>query len=111
MHMWNNVIAGRNYDWSVEIKEATMSMRARHGREGGRFLEEVRRVVMEDRLDETFIDAHREPVEVFTYGGLIAHVLTFAAHRRLLVLRQALASAGNTTLRYGDPREWVAEAV
>ena len=38
MHMWNNVIAGRITTGQVEIKEATMSMRARHGREGGRFL-------------------------------------------------------------------------
>ncbi len=110
MHMWNNVIAGRDYDWSVEAGETITSMRERHSREGDRFLEEVRRVVTEDRLDETFIDAHREPVEVFTYGGLIAHVLTFAAHRRLLVLG-ALESAGNTALGYGDPRKWVAEAV
>ena len=110
MHMWNNVIAGRDYDWSVELGETITSMRERLSREGGRFFEEVRRVVTEDRLDETFIDAHREPVEVFTYGGLIAHVLTFAAHRRLLVLG-ALESAGKTTLGYGDPRKWVAEGV
>jgi hypothetical protein len=110
MHMWNNVIAGRDYDWSVEVGETIASMRERHSREGSRFLDEVRRVVTEDRLDETFIDAHCEPVEVFTYGGLIAHVLTFAAHRRLLVLG-ALESAGDTALGYGDPRRWVAEVV
>ena len=38
-----------------------------------------------DRLDDTFVDALCEPAEVFTYGGMIAHVLTFAAHRRTLV--------------------------
>ena len=48
-----------------------------------------------------------EPAEVFTYGGLIAHVLTFAAHRRLLVLG-ALESAGIPDLGNGDPRLWVA---
>ena len=61
------------------------------------------------RLDETFIDALCAPAEVFTYGGLIAHVLTFAAHRRLLVLG-ALESAGITDLGNGDPRLWVADA-
>ena len=65
--------------------------------------------VSEGRLDDTFIDAHCTPVEVFTYGGMIAHVLTFAAHRRVLVLG-ALESAGIPDLGNGDPRKWVAEA-
>jgi hypothetical protein len=110
MDMWNNVIAGRAYDWSVEDRESITSMRSRLDRAGRGFLDEVHRVVEEARLDETFIDAHSEPVEVFTYGGLIAHVLTFAAHRRLLVLG-ALEASGNASLGYGDPRKWVAEAV
>ena len=73
------------------------------------FLAEVRRVTSENRLDETFIDAHCSPPEIFTYGGLIAHVLTFAAHRRVMVLG-ALESAGISDLGAGDPRKWVAEA-
>jgi hypothetical protein len=68
----------------------------------------VRDVVAEGRLDETFVDAHCSPPEVFTYGGLIAHVLTFAAYRRTLVVG-ALGHAGITDLGYGDPRKWVAE--
>jgi hypothetical protein len=110
MDMWNNVMTGRDYDWSVEKDEPIASMRIRLDRAGTDFLSEVRRVGGEDRLDETFIDAHCEPVEVFTYGGLIAHVLTFAAHRRLLVLG-ALDAAGASSLGYGDPRKWVAEPV
>ncbi len=43
---------------------------------------------------------------VFSYGGLLAHVLTFAAHRRTLVCG-ALWSAGITDLGAGDPRELV----
>jgi hypothetical protein len=110
MDMWNKVMAGREYDWSVEENEPIASMRGRLDQAGNDFLDEVRRVVEEDRLDETFIDAHCDPVEVFTYGGLIAHVLTFAAHRRLLVLG-ALDAAGASSLGYGDPRKWVAEPV
>ena len=67
-------------------------------------------MVSEGRLDETFVDAHCTPPEVYTYGGLIAHVLTFAAHRRTLVVG-ALTSAGVDDLGYGDPRKWVAETV
>lgn len=110
MHMWNNVIAHRDYDWSLEENERVDDMERRLDGEGPTFLAHVREVVSEGRLDETFVDAHCSPPEVFTYGGLIAHVLTFAAHRRTLVVG-ALASAGVGDLGYGDPRTWVAEPV
>jgi AraC-like DNA-binding protein len=106
MDMWNHVIAEQPYDWSVEEHEPIRGMRARLAAVGPAFLDQVCRVVGEGRLDETFVDAECDPPEVFTYGGLIAHVLTFAAHRRILVLG-ALESAGISDLGNGDPREWV----
>jgi hypothetical protein len=39
---------------------------------------------------------------------MIAHVLTFAAHRRTLVVL-ALDKHGVTRLGWGDPMKWVAE--
>jgi AraC family transcriptional regulator len=110
MHMWNEVIAHRDYDWSLEDHELVADMRERLARQGAIFLGHVRDVVSEGHLDDTFVDAHCSPPEVYTYGGLIAHVLTFAAHRRTLVVG-ALASAGVGDLGYGDPRTWVAEGV
>ncbi len=110
MHMWNEVIAQRGYDWSVELQEPVASMAGRLETQGDIFRTHLRDVIADGRLDETFIDAHCNPPEVFTYGGLIAHVLTFAAHRRTLVVG-ALASAGVHDLGYGDPRKWVAEPV
>ena len=74
---------------------------------GPAFLEQVRDVVEEGRLDDTFIDALCEPVESFTYGGMIAHVLTFASYNRTLVV-QALMERGMTDLNWGDPLRWVA---
>ncbi len=109
MNMWNNVINDRPYEFDIEHHESVASMRSRLNREGAEFLAEVRRVTSENRLDETFVDAHCSPPEIFTYGGLIAHVLTFAAHRRVMVLG-ALESAGISDLGAGDPRKWVAEA-
>ena len=109
MDMWQNVINGRDYDMAIEAHEAIPDLRRRLDVAGPAFLAEVKRVAEGGRLDETFIDALCEPAEVFTYGGLIAHVLTFAAHRRLLVLG-ALESAGITDLGNGDPRLWVADA-
>jgi AraC family transcriptional regulator len=106
MDMWVNVINGRDYDMGIEAHESIADMRRRLEIAGPGFLAEVRRVVEGGRLDETFVDALCEPAEVFTYGGLIAHVLTFAAHRRILVLG-ALESAGVLDLGNGDPRRWV----
>jgi len=61
-------------------------------------------------LDDTFVDATCVPAAVFTYGGMIAHVLTFAAHRRTLV-SLALMRHGIEELGWGDPMLWVAEQV
>jgi hypothetical protein len=108
MGMWNAAMASREYDWSVEKHEPVASMRSRLAVEGPRYLGLVREVSAAGRLDDTFVDALCEPAEVFTYGGMIAHVLTFAAHRRTLVAG-ALIDAGITDLGAGDPRLWVAE--
>ena len=43
------------------------------------------------------------------YGGMIAHVLTFAAHRRTLVAL-ALSRHGVDELGWGDPMRWVAQS-
>jgi AraC family transcriptional regulator len=108
MGMWNAALANREYDWSVEQLESLTSMRRRLAEEGPTYLSHVREVVDAGRLDDTFVDALCEPAEVFTYGGMIAHVLTFAAHRRTLCVL-ALDRYGVTDLGWGDPMRWVAE--
>ena len=108
LDMWKAAIAGRTYDFSVEEGERVEDMRTRLAEAGRTFLGHVREVCDQGRLDETFVDAVCEPPEVFTHGGMIAHVLTFAAHRRTLVVG-ALHGAGITDLGAGDPMRWVAE--
>ncbi len=108
MGMWNAALATRDYDWSVEEHESLSSMRERLAVEGPTYLSHVRDVVAADRLDDTFVDALCEPAEVFTYGGMIAHVLTFAAHRRTLVVL-AFGRHGVEDLGWGDPMVWVAQ--
>jgi AraC family transcriptional regulator len=110
LDMWNAALAGRAYDFSVEEDERIEQMRTRLAEAGPTFIGQVREVCEQGRLDETFVDAVCEPAEVFTYGGMIAHVLTFAAHRRTLVVG-ALQDAGITDLGAGDPMRWVAEEV
>jgi AraC family transcriptional regulator len=109
MGMWNAAMATRDYDWSVEDHETLTSMRQRLDVEGAAYVAHVREVCEQGRLDDTFVDALCEPAEVFTYGGMIAHVLTFAAHRRTLVAL-ALDHHGIGELGWGDPMRWVAES-
>jgi AraC-like DNA-binding protein len=82
-------------------------LRSRHADAGSRFVALVNRLNDEGRFDESFVDTTCEPPRVFTYGGMVAHVLTFAAHRRC-VLVGAFHSAGITDLGFGDPMEFVA---
>ena len=69
------------------------------------FNEIVRSVRADDRWDDAFVDGLCTPAETFTYGGMIAHVVTFSAFRRLTALK-ALESLGASDLGYGDPIEW-----
>jgi hypothetical protein len=60
-----------------------------------------------DQLDqpiELSVDDDRQTVRSL----LIAHVLTFAAHRRTLVAL-VLKKAGAGDLGWGDPMRWIAE--
>ncbi|MGD9958428.1 helix-turn-helix transcriptional regulator [Nocardioides sp.] len=107
--MWNAALASRDYDWSLEDHESLASMRRRLDVDGPAYLAHVRDVVANDRLDDTFVDALCDPPEVFTYGGMIAHVLTFAAHRRTLVAL-AFGRHGVDELGWGDPMLWVARS-
>jgi AraC family transcriptional regulator len=106
--MWDAATHDRAYDFEIERGESISHMRARLADAGPAFLTQVREIVDDGRLDETFVDALCDPPEVFTYGGMIAHVLTFAAHRRTLVCG-ALVDAGVPDLGAGDPMRWVAE--
>ena len=107
LDMWNRALALQSYDWSVERAEPVAGMRRRLEQAGPVFAGQVRRTVDEGRLDESFVHLQDSPPKVYTHGGLIAHVLTFAAYRRTLVVG-ALAGAGVGDLGHGDPRDWVA---
>jgi len=109
MDMWNAAMESRAYDFAVERGESLASIRSRLRDAGPVFLDHAREVIEANRLDETFVDGVCDPPEVFTYGGMLAHVLTFAAHRRTLAIG-ALHSAGTTDLGAGDPMRWVADA-
>lgn len=106
LQMWNDRIAHRAYDFDVEIDESLTSARRRLELAGPTFRAQVSDAIQTDRLDETFVDASCDPPRVMTYGAMIAHVLTFASHRRTLAVL-ALDKYGVTQLGWGDPVEWI----
>jgi AraC family transcriptional regulator len=103
---WNTAVEQRPYDFAQERGKSLSTLRRELGEEGPAFLEQVRTTIEEGRLDDTFVDVTCETPKVFTYGGMVAHVLTFAAVRRLVVLG-ALENLGITDLDAGDPMEWM----
>ena len=108
MAMWDAATESQPYDFDAERAETLDDIRAKLAEVGPAFLAKVHGIIVDGRLDETFVDATCTPARVFTYGGMIAHVLTFAAHRRILVCG-ALSDAGLDDFAAGDPMTWVAE--
>ena len=111
MAMWCAAMEDREYDFAVESGESVTSMRHRLRVTAPEFVVQVRRVAEEGRFDETFVDAfHPEAPVVMTYGAMVAHVLTFAAHHRLLAVAR-LRELGITDLGWGDPKPWFTRSV
>ena len=57
--------------------------------------------------DDAFVDALCEPPQSFTYGGVLAHILSYGAVRREM-LASVLAELGARPASSGDPIEWEA---
>jgi hypothetical protein len=106
LDMWNAAMASVPYDFRVEEHESLDSMRQRLATAGRGFATFVRAASEHDRLGETFIDTTGSQAYEFTAAGMIAHVITYAAYRRTLVVG-ALASAGAPDVE-DDPLIWFA---
>jgi AraC-like DNA-binding protein len=101
--------------WVASIEGLSMPVRSRtdagvalverHEAVAARWLAVVRDIERRGAWEDRLIDALCEPPESFQIGSVVAHVLTYAAHRRLLV-RMMLRMAGVEVDR-GDPIEWL----
>jgi AraC-like DNA-binding protein len=107
MEMWNAAVHDVDYDVAVEEHEPVLSMRRRLDRVGPEFVDNVSLLTATGRFDETFVDAFSPTPQVLSYGAMVAHVLTFAAHLRLLALSR-LRECGVSDLGFGDPTHWFA---
>ena len=103
LEMWNAAFAGKPYTWPDDTP-SVLELRRRLGVVGPEFLTRVTGLAEEGRLDEAVV-CPGDQVEVYTYGGVLAHILTYAAHRRILVAG-ALNDAGHTDLDE-DPVRWI----
>jgi hypothetical protein len=83
---------------------------ARHARAGAAFSRLARSIRDRGAWDDAFVDALCEPPQTFTYGGVLAHVLTYGAVRRE-ALASVLTELGASIPASGDPIEWEAAHV
>jgi AraC family transcriptional regulator len=103
--MWSAAIAGRAFEESDDMSLDAMS--ARLERAGSELEEIVRDIRAREAWDTAFVDATCDPPETFTFGGAVAHVLTWDAHRRQIVasvLRaRGVDAASQDSIRWERP--------
>ncbi len=105
LEMWLAALAGGT-QMPPSGDTSPAGLRTRLEAAGPRFRDVVVTPIIEGRADDTFVDAVCDPPETFSYGGVLAHVLTFSAVRRTLAIG-ALESAGISDLGAGDPMRFV----
>ncbi len=106
--VWLATIAGEDFpprsSTQPEFVDAE-ALAAHHDEIAKRWRAMVSEYSAAGRLGDTVIDALCDPPESFQLYGIVAHVLTYSAHRRELA-RAMLAGHGVTTRR-GDPLDWM----
>lgn len=101
--LWLAAFKGNEYDWP-QSPMAIADLRRRHETSGPTLVAFAKEVEDEGLMVSEFVDALCEPPERFQFGAVLAHVLTFSAHRRQLAIA-ALREMGND-IGYGDPIAW-----
>ena len=106
--VWLATIEGRDFPGREATQPESTTpeeLSAHHSDIGQRWSTTVFEYSAEGRLGDTVIDALCDPPESFQLYGIVAHVLTYSAHRRELA-RTMLARQGVHT-GCGDPLDWM----
>lgn len=106
--VWLASIEGRDFPSRAATDPASVDARSlavHHDDIGAHWSAMVATMTADGRLADTVIDALCDPPESFQLYGIVAHVLTYAAHRRELV--RALLSRLDVPTRPGDPLDWM----
>ena len=101
--VWLAAIDGT--DFPPERANDAATLIERHDDAAARWLATVRDLDRRNAWEDRIVDALCDPPESFVLGSVLAHVLTYAAHRRQLV-RQMLRAAGRD-VDHGDPIVWL----
>jgi AraC-like DNA-binding protein len=104
--VWLATIEGRDFPDRTAPQDTTPARLAeRHDELGARWAAMVTEYSAAGRMGDTVIDALCDPPESFQLYGIVAHVLTYSAHRRETA-RSMLARLGVST-HTGDPLDWM----
>jgi len=102
--VWNAAMGGTKFP-EPSKENSVPQLRARQTAAAKRFAELVRNIRERGEWDDAFVDALCDPPQSFTYGSVVAHVLTHAAHRRGLIAA-GLTQLGATDVPSTCAIEW-----
>lgn len=105
--IWLAAVDGEDFPSGGDDDAA--SLLERHDAVAPRWLATVRDIDRRGAWEDRLIDALCDPPESFVISSVVAHVLTYAAARRLLA-RQILRAAGHE-VDTGDPISWLRTAM
>ncbi|MBZ5737719.1 helix-turn-helix domain-containing protein [Nocardioides mangrovi] len=103
LEVWLAAILGE--DFPAEAADDPGTLLQRHDVAAARWLEMVRDVERRGGWEDRIVDALCEPPESFVLGSIVAHVLTYSAHRRLGV--RAMLRGLGVEVDEGDPINWL----
>ena len=101
--VWLAAILGE--DLPTDRADSVADLVRRHDELAPRWLETIRDIGRRDAWDDRIVDALCEPPESFVLGSILAHVLTYSAHRRLAV--RAMLRDLAVEVDEGDPITWL----
>ncbi len=96
----------RGGEWPDESDQSVAGLAARHDVAGRDYRAFVADVIANGSMTDTFLDTTCEPLVAHSFGGTIAHVITFGAVRRTMAVG-ALWTAGIRDFDKADPRPWM----
>lgn len=101
--VWLAAIEGTSFP-EVDKMPTAAQLLVRHDEVAGRWLSIMRDIEHRNAWDDRIVDALCDPPESFVLSGIVTHVLTYSAHRRLLA-RSWLHGTG-IGLDEADPIIW-----
>ncbi len=102
--VWLAAIDGHDTPPHADDDDAA-ALLSRHDAVAPRWLAMVRDLDARGAWDDRLVDALCDPPESFVMSSVVAHVLTFSAHRRQVARR--LLQAGGHEVDHGDPIVWL----